>query len=249
MGLSVRKLLNSWLRTSGYEIARTNRKKPTNIDLRPVIGALAAQSDISSRLTLVQVGANDGITKDPVASAAKQYADVIVLIEPQQNLISRLRQNYADYEGDLRIKNIAVSKESHATLYMVSPDLHGKYVARKGSDPAGVASFDREHVEKHLARLSLGEMASAIVAQEVECLTLDRLIRDEAIKSPVFLQVDCEGYDWEVLQTLGGWRPEIINFEAEHLDGDSLKESVGWLRAEGYTLYFHNPDCLAIRHR
>ena len=241
--------MNRVLKPTGYELIRINKKRAVGIDLAPVIGALATGA--GRGVTVVQVGANDGITSDPVFRAILEHAAIAILVEPQRHLIERLRNNYERFSGDLRIRNEAVGRHEYSTFYRVSPELHERYQAERGSDPTGVASFSRDHVVRHLSKLGLspGQLDQAVVAEEVACTTLSRLLKEEKAERPVFLQLDCEGYDWQALQTLEDWRPDAINFEASHLSPDERRSCEAWLHTEGYDVYAHAPDCLAVRTR
>src|SRR6056297_1960234 len=58
-----------------------------------------------SDLRVVQVGANDGVTNDPVFPLFQKFARSALLIEPQSSLIPRLRDNYSGFRGDVVIEN------------------------------------------------------------------------------------------------------------------------------------------------
>jgi hypothetical protein len=61
------------------------------------------------------------------------------------------------------------------------------------------------------------------------------------------VQIDCEGYDFEVIKSLGAIRPPIINFESFNLDDQTWKNFVAWSETNDYNYVRGASDTLAIR--
>ena len=81
----------------------------------------------------------------------------------------------------------------------------------------------------------------------IKCENLFNLLKNYIRSHTIFLQVDCEGADWLVIQTLGEIRPNIINFEQKHLLKEDSLEIFQWLHNNGYVTHSHGGDCLAYR--
>ena len=62
------------------------------------------------------------------------------------------------------------------------------------------------------------------------------------------LQLDTEGYDFEIIRGIHFDRliPGMISFETEHLDPEELKECEALLRKQNYRLYTFNRDAIAV---
>ena len=69
--------------------------------------------------------------------------------------------------------------------------------------------------------------------------------------SPDILQIDAEGYDWNVLHTLDLERitPAIIQFESGHLSLAECNRAVEHLTRHGYEVYWggYQADALALK--
>lgn len=243
--------------TSEKEIARFAgrlRKWAYRAFQPPALEVAVAALAVATRergLHIVQIGANDGVTGDPVHELILSYAGRALLVEPQTMLIDRLRSNYAEYSGELHIVNQAIGSEGdHLVLHTLREDLHEVYQQRVGRHPSAIASFDADYVKaKVRERLDLDELAveSAVLATPVPASRLDVLLAEHGFSQVDLLQVDCEGYDWKVLETLGDVRPAIINFESFNLSRADWAAWVDWARANGYGFIQGHMDCLAIK--
>lgn len=61
------------------------------------------------------------------------------------------------------------------------------------------------------------------------------------------LQIDCEGYDVQVILSLGGYRPALINFESCSLSETDRKLFLEWSKKNNYGIIQGSKDTLAIR--
>ncbi len=80
-------------------------------------------------------------------------------------------------------------------------------------------------------------------------MTLNVLLAKHGIKEIDLLQIDAEGFDWKVLQTLDVERmkPTIIQLEYGHLPRQALTEMTRRLDDYGYELYFGSPRAIWSR--
>jgi len=87
-----------------------------------------------------------------------------------------------------------------------------------------------------------------ISTELVSSITLHELLTKHAVKKVDILQIDTEGYDFEILKTIdySQIRPKIIVYEHKHLSTKILKESLKLLRRSDYQLYRDKTDILAI---
>ena len=229
----------------GYVISKRLDSPP--IDLEVVY--LFLRSLGNRKILTIQVGANDGRTNDPIFNYAKKYSDKIILIEPQHQLHSRLKSNYADFNGELEIHGLLIlPKKNTHQIYSIKEEFHRSYAKKASSNPSGIASTDREHVIKMLKKHGFGEEASKMIQMdEIGCTTLENILGGVADEYICILQIDCEGADWLVLKTLNSFCPAIINFEKKHLSNQDLAEVEDWLDTRGYVYKDHGGDCLAVR--
>jgi FkbM family methyltransferase len=202
-------------------------------------------------LTFVQVGANDGVTGDPVRDLVLRYGERAILIEPQPGLMDALRSAYATFTGKLEVLPIAIgASQGTLMLYRLAPSAEDAYQKAVGRPSSALASFDRDALHRKIAkRLQMsGERASSVIEQ-LPCpmLPLSDVLQKHNVEHIDVLQVDCEGYDVEVIKSLGVARPTIINFEHHLLTAEAWAEWETWAREGGYGYVRGKADCLAVR--
>jgi FkbM family methyltransferase len=202
-------------------------------------------------LTVVQVGANDGITNDPVHGLFAQFASTVVLIEPQPELIPRLRANYANFGGRVVIEQCAVAAEpSSLELFMLQPHVAESYHRQTGFNPTGIVSFSKTHLEQHLVKHQIVEphqLADAVSSFQVAARPLESILGAHGFTTIDFLQIDAEGADWNILKTAGRFLPSVINIEWVHLSDLDKRECLAWAEINHYRTLIHERECLFVR--
>ena len=81
----------------------------------------------------------------------------------------------------------------------------------------------------------------------VNCVTFDTLFFQTNLKYVDVLQIDTEGYDYEIIKLFNVERrkPRIINFEHAHLSDDDWNACVSMLISTGYHVAVAGHDTLA----
>jgi FkbM family methyltransferase len=220
---------------------------------------MAALLAAQGRIRVVQVGANDGVVNDPLHDFLMKHRDrtEVLLVEPQPYLIPILAANYKEHPAH-RIENLAVGERGTLLLHTIderywhecTPPYADGWPAYRA--PTGVSSSDREIVLSFLRRYYRGKLPveDLIVTFSSECMPLDDLMERAGFCAGVdVLQVDCEGFDDEVLYhaSLERLTPKLINFEETHLTSERLATLSRALTELGYTLQSTGNDVLAIR--
>ena len=241
----------------GLEVHRKSKFAPPLNFFETILEGLIAGREL---LNVVQVGANDGVHKDPIHAflmAHRQHTNAL-LIEPQPELIPHLEAAYAEHPR-VTIYNGAVGAADELALHRIRPGLWNEFRAgyMKGAPayraPSGLTSGDRAHVlaaaRKYLPRGVDPE--AAVEAFTVPCRTLPQLLAETGFATPVHvLQVDAEGADDEVIRAcdVPALRPAVINYESRHLPAARRAALEGLLAGEGYRLFhWHKSDTLAVR--
>ena len=245
---SLRKLLRRAVRESfarfGYEVRKAPR---VGFKAAPIFD-LAVQCLMLKRgsaLRFIQVGANDGcVGGDPLRKYILQHGWTGVLVEPQPDVYEALKRNYAGLEDRLFFENLAITDRStEVSLYRSRGDRAGTDLASAST----VASLNPEVAAQQL-RLANRDLQEIVVP----AAKLDQLVEKYDLKALDILQVDTEGHDWQVLQTLdlATTKPTLIQFEHGHLSPGDIRAVTERLNAHDYLIYFggHQSDSLAI-HR
>lgn len=243
---SARVFLRSSAARFGYEL----RKAPfAGFEPAPIFD-LTVQYLMSRRghsLRFVQVGANDGISGDPLRKYILKFNWRGVLVEPQPEVYAALKANYAALAGRLFFENVAITTRSgEVSMYRAKDNLR----AGHGSplDTSTVASLD-----PRLASTQLGKEAGDLERIFVPTARLDDLIAKHGLGDLEVLQIDTEGHDWEVLQTLNlaKTRPMVIQFEHGHLSPRDIGSMTEYLNRHDYLVYFggHQSDSVAMHRK
>jgi FkbM family methyltransferase len=210
----------------------------------------------SSNFFFVQVGAFDGKSNDPVHGLASKWRLKGLVVEPQPGPFQTLKENYKDCH-QLVLENVAISTEDgERPLYTIRKDLDFlQYVNQ-------AASFNAAHTQKllkkHITTQASAEIKDAfkrlnlsfeecIEAQPVKTATLRSLLAKHGISRYDFLQIDTEGFDFEVLKMadLESNPPALVNYEHEHLKPGDRQGSWDYLRGLGYSIFTHEGDTAA----
>ena len=167
---------------------------------------------------LVVIGAHFGVwLKDKIT----QYKDKeILLVEPVPYNNKILKNNFKQKNISI-CTNAIFSKNNTKSFYFVKEDsIHklGKHWA------SGIGSFDKQHILNHKnKRFKITE--DDIEKIKVEFITFNNLVDKYEIKSIDSLQIDVEGAEFEILNSIDYKKVNIKNlqFESKHFDGTFLE--------------------------
>lgn len=202
----------------------------------------------------VQVGGNDGFANDPLFKFVKKYNLQGVILEPQKEVFNnRLKRTYRGTKG-VALENLAVSdKSGMRKLY--------KIAVSNSRWATGLATFDKEVLEGQVrgdrvqskARRESAELPSNlddwITYEEVDCITIEDVLKKHNMQELDLLQIDTEGYDYEIIKTIdfSKLKPSFIAFEYVHLSQQEQEECKQLLRQNGYEITEFDNDILASK--
>jgi len=183
----------------------------------------------AANFSFIQVGAFDGIHRDPLFNAVSQYNLHGVVVEPQKEAFERLSVNYSDCPN-LKLVNAAVSETREPRTMFTIP----------GGTSA--ASFEKNHLTKH----SIDE--SLIVEEQVSCVTFEDLISQCCDGRVDLIQIDAEGYDFEILKMIDFEKvqPRIVRYEQHHMTSRQQSEAIEMLAERDYRFVVDKMDVLAL---
>lgn len=225
-----------------------------SLDYHELIDALE-----SDHLNVVVVGANDGKNNDPLYEylTTTQRKNTVILIEPQQQLIPYLQENYR-FHPHAHIVNAAIGQEGKITLYGVKKEYWGRLDVPYAKErnwpdyraPTGITSASQAHViewlQKHLLEV---DADNAIEAFTVNSQDLKKTLQSVGVDGPIdVLQIDTEGFDDEVIysSSLRDIKPKIIFFEATHLSEQQKLGLINTLQSAGYRLFDASENSIAL---
>lgn len=178
---------------------------------------------------IVQVGANDGRTGDPIFNLIqKNPAWEVVFVEPVPFLFERLRENYG-MSARFRFENLAIG-EARGLMpfhYVSEQAVRDMPELPEWHDQLG--SFDRNHITKHVG----SRLDPYIVSVDVPVVPLNELLDKHGVASIDLLHLDTEGHDWRILKHLDleRFKVKTILFEHKHLECSAKAEAKAKLGA------------------
>lgn len=197
---------------------------------------------------VLQIGANDGFDNDPIHKFIMKYDWNGVLVEPQPKVFNNyLRKTYSRFPK-IELLNAALGPDlTQNKLYCVS-----------FSDHRWATGLSRFNKDSFVALIENGYIASQakqqgvdlpdsvddyITEMQVDVVNFDYIFREYDITNVDFLQIDAEGYDFEILKLfpLDRVKPKFINLEYSHFE-DKTKEACTLLLTK------NNYECVEVEH-
>lgn len=178
----------------------------------------------------IQIGAFDGMENDPIRPLVREFSLAGLVVEPQVVAFKKLQKTYQDYP-QVTVVNAAISDKNEIRDFYTTTD-----------SSIQTASFNRTHLVKH--NVAEGD----IVSHKMQCFTIDTLLREHQMDHYNLLQIDAEGYDYELIKSIdfAKRKPSIIRFEYTHLSETDLNECIHLLASHGYYFVPERWDILAI---
>lgn len=191
---------------------------------------------------LVQIGANNGISGDPLHDLITSREIPSVRVEPVPSLFEELVANNAGLDH-VRCVNCAIAAHNGAMPFYVVRGVGERYPPYFSQ----IGSFDRSVIEKqHRDFPGIDEDIEEIL---VKCKTFDNLLFEAGFEKATIVHTDVEGYDLDILEPLDFDRlkTRVIIFEHVHVDRGRYREFLARLRKLGYTLRDGGTDTVAYR--
>jgi len=174
----------------------------------------------------VNIGANDGISGDPIYPFLVKYGWHGIAVEPLGYLCDELRTNYAQFEGVV-VEHAAITATPRP-FYFIAPD------ATEASFVRQIGSLHRDYIEKTIALFRKYEfegpvrdgLERSIRQLDVPCLTFEQLLAKHDVQQIDFLNIDAEQSDFEILTMIDftRWRPSILCLEmSEFSDAQKVR--------------------------
>jgi FkbM family methyltransferase len=179
--------------------------------------------------TFVQVGAYDGLVRDPLRRFIAACGWSGVMLEPQPRPARRLRALYQGLEQIVILEAAVDTSRRRRSLYTVECDELPNW-------PGGMASFDREHLVRH--DYVVPGIAAKIRELSVECVTFDDVLDRLPAATLDVLQIDAEGADAELIALFPFERmtPAIVHWEVKNLSRTAQEQALDRLCALGYRI-------------
>lgn len=196
----------------------------------------------------MEIGAWDGIGDDFFYPEAKKHNIAGLLVEPQEDQFLKLKENYS-YNPHTLFENSAVAeKDCIKPLFYISQDSRNLIPAYSSLKKEKIANDVRGLQLQKL--LPAGENSHYISSKPIQCLAVSSIIKKHGVKKVDILQIDTEGYEYEILKTLPFdiIAPKIIRCEFKNMVVVDIKNSIRLLKNKGYSIILTTADILAVKN-
>jgi FkbM family methyltransferase len=194
---------------------------------------------------VVVIGANSGEIEDFVSECVKREDVFGVMVEPVPGLFKKLKEKYGTRKN-LHYENSAIDKRNgKKKLY---------YLENTSADlPSwctGLGTFNKKTILNHSNQIP--DIEKYLACMEVRCITFDFLLKKYNVPQVHLLQIDTEGYDYEILRSIDFSKhsPQVIIVEYLHLSFYQYFSAIEFLINNKYSV--HRSDCsydlVAVHH-
>jgi FkbM family methyltransferase len=198
-------------------------------------------------IVFVQIGANDGISTDPLYPFVTKHPDRFrgLVVEPLRDKFQLLTRAYASIKSVIPVNLAVHNTEKEMLIHRVRQDLEGNLPAWA----RGIGSFNPEHHK--LSQID----SSFMTAEKVRCMSFDELLSCYEVESIDLLITDTEGYDYELLRAIDfdKRRPACVHFEhglgSGVMSWERYTSLVQYLAAAGYSISHESSDATAFLPR
>ncbi|MEY8768502.1 FkbM family methyltransferase [Francisella philomiragia] len=191
--MNFKKTIKYIFRNMGYEITKLGE-----VDL---LESLICKKN-HKNFFFLQIGANNGKRFDPIFNVVKSLNLRGLAIEPVEEYYNELVENYKN-SSVIPVNKAIYEENKKVSIFRV------KQSAELPEWSKGIASLNPDHYKKSQTD------EKNIVEEVVDAITFEKLFRDYNVKHIDLLQIDTEGYDYNLLKLFPfeKYQPSIIHFE------------------------------------
>ena len=195
------------------------------------------------KATVLQIGANDGQTSDPIFAYLKDSDRPALLVEPDPFLFQKLLNLHKPSEN-VQLLNAAVAPKDFDGVFY-APKHNTKLASESYISLLG--SFNWDAIADHIH--DIGELDDFFDRLTVKLLTLDDIFQSYQQLNFDLLCIDTEGFDAEVIKSASELPNTIklIVFEHKFLSPKDYIETLNLLESQNYRLWNLHPNSIAIR--
>ena len=212
--------------------------------------------------TIVQIGAYVGNTpNDPLWSflnteMATHPGSQALLMEPIEEYYKQLKDNYAAVPG-VTCEHVAIADApGEREMYRIEPEAMKRAAVEHPDWLLGqLNSFHKDRMESRWDNFEKYPEIQAYylanrITEFVRCDTLAGVLERHGIGDVDLLQIDAEGFDYEILRSLDFSRthPMFVNYERTSLLPEHVEPCRDMMRAAGYVLFDWGADTMCVAH-
>jgi len=194
----------------------------------------------NKKFSFIQIGGNDGVSFDFLYSEVMKRESKGLILEPSPKYFEELKFNYKDLPSINLVRKAIYTNNSLVKLY----EVNSQGLKKIPDWGKGVGSIDKAH----LTNRALSDDDINVV--EVEGITfMDLLENFPEFYSINYLQIDTEGFDFEILKLIdfSRFQCDFIRYEKANLSLSDLQGSEELLISNGYQILGDEHDNFCFR--
>lgn len=214
-----------------------------NPDSSPVKAVIRLFGKTHPEAIFIQIGANDGMALDPLRTQVVCRRWKGVMVEPVPYVFERLRQRYVNHPRITLVNAAIADQEAMLPFYSLGElkpgeEVWGWYHA--------LGSFRKDVVLKH--QYLIPDIEKRIEEIQVRSMRFETLCAQTGITQIDLLQIDTEGYDYEIIRRIpfAQFKPKLIVYEHQHLSPEDRKACRDLLHQQGYLSFESGIDTAAL---
>ena len=208
-----------------------------------LVRVLAEFARLWPKVAFIQIGANDGNKGDYLQDYVRSGDWWGVLVEPIPEVFASLADRYGT-NPRLRLVNAAITDhDGQASLYYI-PRQQGQELPDWYD---ALATFRKDVLLKHEEWIP--DIDARIGTIDVQAMTFETFCNSYGVTQIDLIQIDTEGYDYEIIKQidLNILLPAVVLYEHLHLDPKDRTECEKRFERAGYVLASNYMDTLAVR--
>lgn len=190
---------------------------------------------------ILQIGAMDGKTFDPVHEYITRFGWQGLLVEPVKEHFEALKETYKAHQGIVLANVAVVEQDGEVILHRVrKEDVEAARVPKWGN---GLASLYRDR-----NALAFDNVKPYIIEERVQGQRLSTLLDYHRLPRIDVLQIDAEGHDYSILKQFDftRYQPLVIHVEIVNMPKPEQTACKRLLDANGYIHTKAGYDLLAV---
>lgn len=157
----------------------------------------------------IQIGTNDG--NDEFNAIVRQNnPSTIILVEPNPSLKEKILENYKDI-NNVQIEIAAITTEKGDV------ELHIPI-----GDENGISENGIEYSDQHFTLIPMDTWGEKFITIKSKGITISDLFEKYNIKKVDYLQIDTEGYDYEIIKSIPFEKVDILSIKYENWPFDEI---------------------------
>lgn len=229
--MGIKTIVRDMARKMGYEITKIGE-----VDL---LESLIYKKNYQN-FFFIQIGANNGQRFDPIFKIVRKLKLRGIALEPVKEYYDELALNYQN-SNVIPINKAIYEENKKISIFRVKTDTNLPEWTK------GIASLNSEHYKKSNTH------KENIIEEIVDAITFEKLFEDYNVDNIDLLQIDTEGYDYNLLKLFpfDKFQPAIIHFEHglpnKIMSIEQVTEINSILLALGYKIIMKEYDCIGYK--